>query len=78
MISGKELKPAGDGASTSVPGSSVEEYNDTVELDEKALPQKELRTLLTQPKVPYVIEGFVDVRGMKKPFRFAGEMAFPR
>jgi hypothetical protein len=76
-VGGKELRPAGEGEREKVPASSVVELEDQVELDEKAF-GKELKTLLKQPTVPYTIDGFLEVKGMKRPFHFEGEMQFAR
>ena len=76
-VGGKELRPAGEGERESVPASSVVELEDQVELDEKAF-GKDLKALLSQPTVPYVIDGFLEVKGMKRPFHFEGEMQFAR
>ncbi len=76
-IKDKELKAAGDGEADKVPGSSIAEYEATVDINEKAF-GKELKAILRSPTVPYVIEGFYEVRGIKKTFRFAGDMKFAR
>lgn len=76
-IKDKELKAAGEGEADKVPGSSVAEYEATVDINEKAF-GKELKALLRSPTVPYVIEGYYEVRGIKKTFRFAGDMKFAR
>lgn len=76
-IKDKELKAAGDGESDKVPGSSVAEYEATVDINEKAF-GKELKGILRSPTVPYIVEGYYEVRGIKKTFRFAGDMKFAR
>jgi LEA14-like dessication related protein len=79
-IKGKQLEASsGTTSSTNdeVPASAVAEYEATVDVNEKAF-GKELKALLKSPTVPYVIEGELEVRGIKKPFRFAGEMKFAR
>lgn len=76
-IKDKELKAAGDGEADKVPGSSVAEYEATVDIDEKAF-GKELKGILRSPTVPYVIDGYYEVRGIKKTFRFSGDMKFAR
>ena len=76
-IKDKELKAAGEGEADKVPGSSVAEYEATVDINEKAF-GKELKTILRSPTVPYIVEGFYEVRGIKKTFRFAGDMKFAR
>jgi hypothetical protein len=61
----------------SVPASAVSEYSDEVQVNEAAF-GKDLKALLKNPTVPYVIEGSYEVRGIKKTFRFAGDMKFAR
>jgi hypothetical protein len=39
---------------------------------------KDLNKILKANTVPYVIEGTVEVRGIEKKFRFAGDMKFAR
>ena len=76
-IKDKELRIKEDG-STSVPGSAVEEYNESIELNDRSFTAKELKTLLNQPSVPYLIDASIEVRGIKKDFTFTGDMQFPR
>ncbi|MBI1944221.1 MAG: LEA type 2 family protein [Deltaproteobacteria bacterium] len=76
-IKDKELRAAGEGEADKVPGSSVAEYEATVDINEKAF-GKELKAILRSPTVPYVVEGYYEVRGIKKTFRFAGDMKFAR
>jgi LEA14-like dessication related protein len=76
-IAGKSLRSKEDG-STSLPPSAVEEYNESIELDEKSFPAKELKALLRQPAIPYVVRGSIEVRGVRRDFHFNGEMQFPR
>ena len=76
-IKDKELRAAGEGEADKIPGSSVAEYEATVDINEKAF-GKELKTILRSPTVPYVVEGYYEVRGIKKSFRFAGDMKFAR
>jgi LEA14-like dessication related protein len=61
-----------------LPANSVEEYNESIELNQKMFPQKELKALLKQPSVGYVLEGSCEVRGIVQEFRFTGDMNFPR
>lgn len=63
--------------SDEVPGSAVAEYQVEVLINEAAF-GKDLRALLKQPTVPYVVEGTVNVRGIEKPFKFSGDMKFAR
>jgi len=77
MINGKELKSKDDG-STSVPASAVEEYNESVEVSEKAFPAKDLKALLKAPSVPYSITASFEVRGIHHDVEFKGDMQFPR
>lgn len=60
-----------------VPASAVAEYQVEVLLNEAAF-GKELKALLRQPTVPYVVEGTLHVRGIEKPFKFSGDMKFAR
>lgn len=76
-IKDKQLKEAGEGEADKVPGSSVAEYEATVDINEKAF-GKELKAILRSPTVPYVVEGYYEVRSIKKSFRFAGDMKFAR
>lgn len=76
-VGGKELRPLGEGEREQVPASSVVELDENLELDEQVYGPA-LKQLLKQPTVPYVIDGFLEVKGMKKPFRFEGEMQFAR
>ncbi len=76
-IKDKELRAAGEGEADKVPGSSVAEYEATVDINEKAF-GKDLKAILRSPTVPYVVEGYYEVRGIKKTFRFAGDMKFAR
>lgn len=76
-IKDKELKAAGEGEADKVPGSSVAEYEATVDINEKAF-GKDLKAILRSPTVPYVVDGFYEVRGIRKSFHFAGDMKFAR
>jgi LEA14-like dessication related protein len=76
-IAGKTLRTKEDG-STQLQPSAVEEYNESIVIDASAFPAKELKALLKKPAVPYVITGSVEVRGIRRDFRFDGEMQFPR
>jgi hypothetical protein len=76
-IKDKELKAAGDGEADKIPGSSVAEYEATVDINEKTF-GKELKAILRNPTVPYVVDGFYEVRGIHKGFHFAGDMKFAR
>lgn len=77
LIADKELKTKDDGG-TSLPPSSVEEYNVSVNLNESAFPKDELKKLLNQPTISYRVDTAYDVDGMKKSDIFSGEMKFPR
>lgn len=77
QIAGKELRTKEDG-NTTLPPSAVEEYDETVEINERAFPLKELKAILKAPSVPYVVSGSFEVRGIKKDFEFKGDMQFPR
>jgi hypothetical protein len=79
-IKDKELKPSSgttEAENDSIPASAVGEYQAEVQIDEAAF-GKELKALLKNPTVPYVIEGAIEVRGIKRAFRFAGDMKFAR
>lgn len=77
LIADKELKTRDDGG-TSIPPSSIEEYNVSIVLDESAFPKDELKKLLKQPSISYRVDAAFDVKGMKKSEMFSGEMQFPR
>jgi hypothetical protein len=76
-IAGKSLRTKEDGT-TQLQPSSVEEYSESIVIDENAFPAKELKALLKKPSVPYVITGSIEVRGIRRDFHFNGEMQFPR
>jgi hypothetical protein len=76
-IAGKTLRTKEDG-STQLAPSAVEEYSESIVIDENAFPAKELKALLKKPSVPYLITGSVEVRGIRRDFHFNGEMQFPR
>jgi LEA14-like dessication related protein len=76
-VGGKVMREPGEGAWETVPPSSVNSLSDNIELDEETY-GKEVKELLGQPTVPYVIEGFMEVKGLRKEFRFEGEMEFAR
>ena len=76
LIADKELRTKDDGG-TSIPPSSVEEYNISVPLDETAFPIKELRILLKKPSIPYRIDAAFEARGIKGSEIFSGEANFP-
>lgn len=76
-IKDKELKTKDD-ASTSVPASAVEEYNETVEVSDKQFPAKDLKAMLKAPSVPYSIAASFEVRGITRNVEFKGDMQFPR
>ena len=60
-----------------VPASAVGEYQTEVQVNEEGF-GKELKAILKSPTVPYLIEGTLEVRGIKRSFRFAGDMKFAR
>jgi len=76
LIADKELRTKDDGG-TSIPPSSVEEYNVSVPLDETAFPIKELRVLLKKPSIPYRIDAAFEARGIKGSEIFSGDARFP-
>jgi hypothetical protein len=79
-IKDKELKAHNGNTEVTndqVPASAVAEYGVEVLINEAAF-GKELKTLLKQPAVPYVVEGTMNVRGIQKQFKFEGEAKFPR
>lgn len=76
-VGGKELKPMPEGAWENVPASSVASFEDSLNLDVESY-GPEVKKLLRQPSVPYVVEGRMVVKGIEKPFRFEGEMEFAR
>lgn len=77
LIADKELRTKEDGG-TSIPPSSVEEYNISIPLDESGFPGKgELKTLLKKPSVSYRIDANFTARGLRGSEVFSGEMRFP-
>jgi hypothetical protein len=76
LIADKELRTKEDGG-TSIPPSSVEEYNISVPLDESAFPVKELRALLKKPSIPYRVDAAFEARGIKGSEVFSGDAQFP-
>ena len=77
-IEGKELRAAGSGeGADTIPASAAIEYESTVEMNSTAF-GKELKAILTKPAVAYVVEGVYEVSGIRKEFRFAGDMKLPR
>jgi hypothetical protein len=76
LIADKELRTKEDGG-TSIPPSSVEEYNISVPLDESAFPVKELRALLKKPSIPYRVDAGFEARGIKGSEIFSGDAQFP-
>lgn len=78
LIADKELRTKEDGG-TSIPPSSVEEYNISIPLDESGFPAKgELRGLLKKPSVPYRVDASFTARGLRGGEMFSGDMQFPR
>jgi|GEM_PF-1845625 len=67
---------AGSSATTVTAGSTVEE-NDTFKLNQETY-GPDVAKLLQQPAVPYTIQAFYEVDGVKKEFTFNGEMSFAR
>lgn len=79
-IKDKELQPSSgtlEVTNDGVPASAVSEFQTEVQVNEASF-GKELKALLKNPTVPYVIEGTLQVRGITRPFRFAGDMKFAR
>ena len=76
-IAGKTLRTKDDG-STRLDASAVEEYSESIVIDENAFPAKELKAILNKPSVPYLVTGSIEVRGIRRDFHFDGEMQFPR
>lgn len=77
LIADKELRTKEDGG-TSIPPSSVEEYNISIPLDGSGFPGKgELKTLLRKPSVSYRIDANFTARGLRGSEVFSGEMRFP-
>lgn len=73
-----ELKEMGAGDVENVPPSSVSSFEDSLELNEETLGKKEVKELLSQQAVPYVVVGVMVIRGIEREFRFEGEMEFAR
>lgn len=76
-VGDKELLPVSEGSVERVPPSSVATFEDTLQLTSETY-GKNVRKLLRQARVPYRLEGFVDIRGIHQPFVFEGEMEFAR
>ncbi len=77
LIADKELRTKEDGG-TSIPPSSVEEYNISIPLDETAFPGKgELKTLLKKPSISYRVDANFTARGLRGSEVFSGDMRFP-
>lgn len=79
-IKDKELQPSTgstEAENDSIPPSAVGEYSAEVQIDTEAF-GKELKAILKNPTVPYVIDGVMEVRGIQRSFRFSGEMKFAR
>jgi LEA14-like dessication related protein len=79
-IKDKELKPSTgvtEAEHDDIPASAVGEYSAEVQIDEAAF-GKELKALLKNPTVPYVIDGTLEVRGIQRTFHFTGDMKFAR
>jgi LEA14-like dessication related protein/ribosomal protein L12E/L44/L45/RPP1/RPP2 len=77
LIADKELRTKEDGG-TSIPPSSVEEYNISIPLDETGFPEKgALKALLKQPSISYRIDAAFTARGLRGSELLSGDMAFP-
>jgi LEA14-like dessication related protein len=77
LIADKELRTKEDGG-TSIPPSSVEEYNISIPLDETGFPAKgELKALLKKPAISYRIDANFTARGLRGSEVFSGDMRFP-
>lgn len=76
-VGGKEMRKMSKPSKEEVPPSSRLQSEDTIRLDEETY-GKEVKKLLNQPTVPYVISGFYEVRGIRREFKFEGDMAFAR
>ena len=78
LIADKELRTKEDGG-TSIPPSSVEEYNISIPMDESGFPAKgELRGLLKKPSVSYRVDASFTAHGLRGGEMFSGDMQFPR
>jgi LEA14-like dessication related protein len=69
--------PTEGGESEKVPATAEAVYEDNFQLNTETYGE-DVKKLLNQPTIPYRIEGFMEIRGIKKPFSFDGEMAFAR
>lgn len=77
LIADKELRTKEDGG-TSIPPSSVEEYNISIPLDETGFPARgELKALLKKPAISYRIDANFTARGLRGSEVFSGDMRFP-
>lgn len=77
LIADKELRTKEDGG-TSIPASSVEEYNISIVLDDTAFPGKnELKSLMKKPSISYRVDASFTARGLRGSGVFSGDMRFP-
>ncbi len=76
-VGGKELRKVPEGSWENVPASSIASFEDSVNLNEETY-GPEVRKLLQQTTVPYVVEGKMVVKGIEREFRFEGDMEFAR
>jgi LEA14-like dessication related protein len=73
----KAMSTIGDGESEKVPPAAEAVFEDKIQLNEETY-GKDVKKLLNQPTIPYRVEGFIEIRGIRRPFQFDGEMAFAR
>ena len=60
-----------------VPPASVASFEDTIQVSQDSYGPN-VKALLSQPRVPYIVTGYMQIRGIQIPFRFVGEMEFAR
>lgn len=60
-----------------VPPASVASFEDTIQVNQQTYGPA-VRTLLRQNRVPYIVTGYIEVKGIRHPLRFVGEMEFAR
>ncbi|MCP4500608.1 MAG: hypothetical protein GY822_11670 [Deltaproteobacteria bacterium] len=76
-IGGKEMRSFTGSGGALAPAASTLAEEDTFKLNQESY-GPEVVKLLQQPMVPYRIQAFYEVNGVKKEFVFAGEMSFAR
>lgn len=76
-VGGKEMRKLGKSRWENVPASSIASFEDSVNLTTESY-GPEVKKLLRETSVPYVVEGKMTVKGIEREFRFEGDMEFAR